>query len=511
MAAGQDMAGPKNMSLRRTFLGHPGGVYLIAAVEVWERFSFYGMRGLLVLFLIAPATQGGFGWGEGQALRFYGAYIGLAYAAPIIGGYLADHHLGPRRALFWGAMLMCAGHFLMTGPVLFPWLIGQLHGVPLHALLHSSPDLAMGALATTGEVAARLAAMARTAGVSASALGAAYLSASYSFYLAVGLIVLGTGFFKPSTYAALGRLYAGDDPHRENGVFLYQIAVNLGAMFSALIAGTLGEKYGWHYGFSAAGVGMVIGALIYNWKQNTYLGRIPHMPPARAHRARHGRRADLSPAERRRLLMIAVMGIFSGLYWLAAEQSGGSINIYAAQHTDRAVLGFEIPATWFQSLNPFFIVVLTPPAMIVWLRLGRRVNQAQKFGIGFVLTAVGFGLMVGAFFEGLYAVDGRSAALWLVGAYLFVTLGELCINSVGLNFVNTYAPLRMVGIVLSFWFLCTAVANYGSGLVGSLTQSVPDGAVFGGIAFGCLCAAALLFIMSKSFSSWLEAPDGGVK
>ena len=207
-------------------------------------------------------------------------------------------------------------------------------------------------------------------------------------------------------------------------------------------------------------------------------------------------------------MLIAVMGVFSGLYWLAAEQSGGSINIYALQSTDRDVFGFEIPATWFQSLNPFFVVLLTPLAMIVWHRLGTRVNQAQKFGIGFIFTAVGFFLMTGAFLQAASAPDGKSAALWLVGAYLFVTLGELCINSVGLNLVNTYAPMRMIGSVLAFWFLCTAIANYGSGLVGALTETIPDGAVFAGIAVVCLTASAALFVGSIWWSSFIHEGEG---
>lgn len=507
-------AGKREWSYTQAFSGHPRGVYLIAVVEVWERFSFYGMRSLLVLFLIAPAATGGFGWSTGEALRFYGAYIALAYLAPIIGGYVADHYLGPRKALVWGAMLMCAGHFLMTGPVLFPWLIGAASGAPLLHYLHAEPGLTFGALTVTQDAGASLDVIIANArandgvALSPEALQLSYLSISYSFYAAAGLIILGTGFFKPNTYAVLGRLYKDQDPQRENGVFLYQISVNLGAIFSALIAGTLGERYGWHYGFSAAGVGMAIGAIIFCWKQNQYLGEIDHTPPAKKYKAEAAAPVKMTAVERRRLMLIAVMGVFSGLYWLAAEQSGGSINIYALQSTDRDVFGFEIPATWFQSLNPFFVVLLTPLAMIVWHRLGTRVNQAQKFGIGFIFTAVGFFLMTGAFLQAASAPDGKSAALWLVGAYLFVTLGELCINSVGLNLVNTYAPMRMIGSVLAFWFLCTAIANYGSGLVGALTETIPDGAVFAGIAVVCLTASAALFVGSIWWSSFIHEGEG---
>lgn len=486
---------------KKVLFGHPKGVYLIALVEVWERFSFYGMRGLLVLFLTAPAASGGFGWSAGQSLQFYGAYIALAYAAPIIGGYIADQFTGPRRALLIGAALMSAGHFLMAGPAFFPWLIGALSGEPLFQVLHDQSTLALGHVTLSGERLALLqdiiaAAAESGAPVSLDAATSAYLSIGYSFYAATGLIILGTGFFKPSSYALLGRLYKDDDPRRENGVFLFQIAVNLGAVFSGLVAGTLGERFGWHWGFSAAGVGMVIGGLIFALNQKKYVGAVPHTPPARLYKQPVGDR-KLTRIEQKRLLGIAILGLFSGLYWLAAEQYGGLINLYAMQSTDRMVGGFEIPATWFQSLNPFFIVTLTPFAMILWAGLGSRVNIPQKFGYGFIMTATGFVLMVLAFREAAAAPDGRSAALWLVGAYLFVTLGELCILSIGTNMVNTYAPLRMIGLALAFWFLCIALGNYGSGLVGALTENVSNGAIFTGIAISCFAAAALLFIGAR--------------
>ena len=495
------------------FRGHPAGVYLIAVVEVWERFSFYGMRALLVLFLIAPITSGGFGWTTVQALQFYGAYIALAYMTPIIGGYMADHLLGPRRSLLVGAILMCIGHFLMVGPVLFPWIIGFVSGYPLGEILHQLTSVPIGGLTITPEIRAALEALSTARSVSGSqvdmkALELAYLSMGYSFYGAAGLIVLGTGFFKPSTYSVIGRLYKDDDPQRENGVFLYQVAVNTGAIFSALIAGTLGEKFGWHYGFSAAGVGMLVAAIIYTLRQQTYLGHIPHTPPARAYKRQQRERRGRSRVERDRLIVIGFMGVFSGLFWMAAEQSGGSISIYAAQQTDRDMMGFEIPATWFQSLNPFFVVLFTPLAMIIWTSAGRHINQAQKFGIGFIFTAIGFLMMVGAFWEASVASDGKSAALWLVAAYLFMTFGELCINSVGLNLVNTYAPVRMLGSVLALWFLCTALGNFLSGIVGSLTASYADGIVFGGIAAGCLGAAILLFTGSRWWSRFVHDHEG---
>lgn len=495
---------PQRIDLRSVFLGHPKGVYVIASVEVWERFSFYGMRALLVLYLTAAVSNHGFGWSAGEALRFYGSYIALAYASPILGGFIADRYTGPRRALMIGSILMIIGHFLMTGPALVPWLIGVMNDAPVAALLYGQDAVPLGRLALTPQSVAGLRALASEAGdISVNAIQAAYLSTGYTFYLATGLIVLGTGFFKPSSYALLGRLYADTDARRENGVFLFQIAVNLGAVLAGIIAGGIGEVYGWHYGFSVAGLGMLVGALIFVLFQNSHLGSVPHTPPARLY-VEPGEKIDLSKTERSRLVIIAIMGMFSALYWLAAEQYGGLINLYAQNSTDRVVLGFEIPATWFQSLNAFFIVTLTPFAMVLWSTKGRHLSPPQKFAIGFIMTAIGFALMVLAFEEAAAAIDQRSSALWLVGAYLFVTLGELCILSIGANMVNTYAPLRMIGLVLAFWFLCTALGNYGSGLVGTLTETIPDGTIFSGIAFACLIASAMLFTGARWWSRFMN-------
>ena len=504
--------GARAGGFRRVFSGHPRGVYLIAVVEVWERFSFYGMRGLLVLFLVAPVMSGGFSWSAGEALRFYGAYIALAYAAPIVGGYIADHFTGPRRALMIGAVLMCIGHLMMAGPVFFPMLIETMTGEHVYDLLYKQSDLSLGHMVLGTADAALLADLVANSGgtVSAGVAELAYWSVSYSFLAATGLIILGTGFFKPNSYAALGRLYRDDDPQRENGVFIFQLSVNLGAIFSGLVAGTIGERFGWHLGFSVAGVGMLVGLIIFAALQNRYLGQIPHTPPARTY---HGqtKKEPLSGLERQRLIAIAFLGIISALYWLAAEQYGGLMNIYAKESTDRIVAGFEVPATWFLSLNPFFIVALTPLAMIVWASLGRQINAPQKFAIGFIMTAIGFILMVLAFQEASAAPDGKSAALWLVGAYLFVTLGELCILSIGMNMVNTYAPLRMLSSVLAFWFLCTALGNYGSGLVGSLTETLPNDIIFSGIAAACLVAAVILLFSARWWSTMVREDEVRVR
>ncbi|MEM8988361.1 MAG: peptide MFS transporter [Pseudomonadota bacterium] len=503
----------KPPTLKEVFAGHPKGVYLIAVVEVWERFSFYGMRGLLVLFLTAAVMNGGFGWSPGQALRFYGAYISLVYVAAIVGGYLADNFIGPRRSLVIGALLMSVGHFLMAGPVAFPWLIGQIYQEPVLSVLHSQSVMPLGGLSLSAEQMIMLQGVLADAkaasgyDVSMAAASFGYLSMSYSFYAATGLIILGTGFFKPSSYALLGRLYKDTDPRRENGVFLFQIAVNFGAVTAGLVAGGIGETYGWHLGFTVAGVGMVIGTIIYMGFQNRYLGSIPHTPPAKIYKKQSTERIPLSDVEKNRLTVIALMGLISALYWLAAEQYGGLLNLYAEGKTDRMVGAFEIPATWFQSLNPFFIVALTPAAMIIWSGVGRHITPPTKFAFGFVFTAVGFFLMAGAFQEAATSVDQRSSALWLVGAYLFVTLGELCILSIGMNMVNSLAPLRMLSSVLAFWFLCTALGNYGSGVVGAMTETLPDIVIFLGIAAACLAAAAVLFVGARWWSRFVHADE----
>lgn len=496
----------------QVLFGHPRGVYLIAVVEIWERFSFYGMRGLLVLFLVVAPQQGGFGWSNGEALAFYGSYIGLAYVTPIIGGYVADNYIGPRHALVIGAVLMSIGHLSMLGIIAMPWIIGEITEAPIEDLLYQQDSLALGAIMLTADNQQLLAQIVDAFNVrhgsEISPLTAqlAYLSISYSFFAAVALIVIGTGFFKPNSYALLGKLYSDDDSRRENGVYLFQMAINLGAVFSGLVIGTVGEKFGWHLGFSIAGVGMVIGTIIYMLMQKRFLGHIDHTPPARVYKQRAVTKS-LSEVEKHRLLAIVGMGLFSALYWMAAEQYGGLINLYTQQSTERIIAGFEIPATWFLSLNPFFIVVLTPVAMLIWAALGTRINPPQKFAVGFFMTAIGFVLMVLAFNEASAAVNQKSSMLWLIGAYFFVTVGELCILSIGGNVVNTYAPLRMIGSILAFWFLCIAAGNFISGQVGALTEHISNGVIFSGIAAVCFIAAMTLLLIAGWWDKLIHAGE----
>lgn len=482
--------------------GHPRGVKLIAVVEVWERFSFYGMRGLLVLFLVAAVPTGGFGWSAEEALRFYGAYTGLFFAAPLLGGYLSDRFLGARRSFVLGGALMAAGHFMMAGPAFIPWLLEQVYQVPVAAALAlpgcPSPGLLWLDDGTSNAI-LRCVQPALSGGpaVPAWVMPAAYIGSGASFYLAIGLLILGSGFFRPGSYSLIASLYDSDDPRREQAFYIVQMGINTGAFLSNLVVGSVGERLGWHVGFTIAGFGMLTALIIFRLGQASAFGADVE-PPA----LRRVERRRLGRVKRSALWAAFVTGLVVGLYWMCAEQAGGLLTLFAAERVDRDVSGFIIPASWFLSLNPLMIILFSPAAMGLWAWIRSRRGQewpvSLKFALGFAWTTAGFLLLVWAAERSSADPPGISP-LWLVGVYLLITLGELCINSVGANFAGRFAPRGQEGFVIAIFFLVVAAGHYASGFIGSLIAHYDHVTIFGGLA---LVAAALALLLPATTSWW---------
>jgi POT family proton-dependent oligopeptide transporter len=432
------------------FFGHPKGLFVLFFSELWERFSFYGMRALLVLYM-TKALQ----YADDRAYGIYGAYVGFVYATPLVGGMLADRFLGARRAIVTGGILMALGHFAM-------------------AVQHP-----------------------------------------VFFFGAMALIISGNGFFKPNISTLVGSLYEKHDARRDGAFTIFYMGINIGAGLAPLLCGYLGERLGWHYGFTLAGIGMIVGLSVFLSGQKL-LGDFGRPPRPEAFREKLAGIPKLpalyvcillfvplaavlltqpfwvrvvvyglspvfvlyviyealrSPAEERgRLFVILILLLFSMTFWACFEQAGSSINLFTDRHVDRHVFGWEIPTTWFQAVNPAFIILLAIPFSWLWVRLGRANRNPLapvKFGLGLLQLALGFVSLVIA---ARSARDGGSAHLfWLVAAYFLHTTGELCLSPVGLSTVTKLAPVRFVGLMMGMWFLSSAFAGVLSGQIAALT------------------------------------------
>jgi len=439
-----------------TWLGHPKGLFLLFATEMWERFSYYGMRALLVLSLVAGvgASDPGFGWTQAQALKLYGLFTGFVYFTPLLGGWLADNYLGQRRSVIIGGLVMAAGQFTLA------------------AAIPGNQQL---------------------------------------FYAGLVLLVIGNGFFKPNISTMVGDLYPEGDARRDGAFTIFYMGINLGAFLAPLVCSTLGEdpSRGWRYGYLAAGIGMIISVVVQVGFAQRYLGDIGRVPAAhRALAQSGGRKEPLTPDEVDRLRVIFMLFVFIVLFWAAFEQAGGLMNLYASEKTNRVVGGFEVPAGWFQSLNPLFIVVLAPLFSMMWGRLGktgRNPATPRKMVFGLVLTGVGFLAMVAAALES--QTGAKASMLWLVLAYFFHTTGELCISPVGLSMVTKLAPLRLASLMMGVWFLINFVANWLAGIIGSYAESLGELTIFGGLAGTLFAFAVVLWTLSAMLVRWMHGAE----
>ena len=458
--------------------------------EMWERFSYYGMRALLILYLAAPESAGGPGFSIPTAALIYGIYTFGVYATGIPGGWIADRFLGQYKAVLYGGVLITAGHFSMAMP------------------------------------------------------GMAF------FFLGLGLIIVGTGLLKTNVSTMVGSLYEDDDPRRDGGFSIFYMGINLGAFLAPLIIGTIGQKVGWHYGFAAAGVGMVAGLIQYvlgKGKLQAGLDRIaarkedatygePSMRPialgvggavvgyvaATLGGAGIGMQVmvslvgmfigglagylsdqDLEPDEWKRIRAILMLFIFSTLFWAAFEQAGSSLNLFADKVTNLSAFGYVFPSTWFQSLNALFIMMLAPVFAGLWVWLAARNKEPSspgKFVFGLIFVGLGFLLLVppsiASGYDGTVNTNDVSSG-WLFGVYLIHTIGELCLSPVGLSMVTKLAPRTMVGSMMGVWFLSVAIGNFIGGYTAGFFETLDLSQLFGSVAATTIGAGVILIFLVK--------------
>jgi POT family proton-dependent oligopeptide transporter len=483
---------------------HPAGLSTLFFLEMWERFSYYGMRAILMLFMIAAIETGGLGFSEQYAGAVYGLYTAGVYLLAVPGGWLADRLIGQQRAVWYGGIIIALGHFTLAIPTL------------------------------------------------------------QCFFLGLFLIVVGTGLLKPNVSTLVGELYPEGGSRRDAGFSIYYMGINLGAFIGPLIVGWLGEKVDWHYGFAAAGVGMVLGLIQYRL-QLPKLGDAGRLPtrnladpadPARLRREWTGMwaavgllvalaalawfgvlRVDpvllarstvgvilgvavvyfayilvlgkLDAVERRRIWLLAILFLGAALFWAGFEQAGSSLNVFAERHTDRVLFGWEVPASWFQSINPIFIILLAPVFAAIWIRLGVRnldPSLPLKFGLGLISLGLGFGVM--AFAATLAAQGEQVLPLWLVLTYLLHTTGELCVSPVGLSAVTKLAPRKFLSQMLGLWFISISMGNLIAGLVAGRfdSESLPQ---MPGLFLNILLWTAVPGLILVFASRWLRHLAGG--
>ena len=448
------MATTAKLPHQKELFGHPVGLYVLFFTEMWERFSYYGMRALLVLYLTSKTTDvnPGEGWTQGEALALYGWYTALVYIMSIPGGILADKYLGQKKSVILGAILLVIGHSVLA------------------------------------------------------------IEAMWAFYTGLVFIILGVGCLKPNISTMVGGLYAKGDVRRDKGFTIFYIGINIGAFLSGLVVGYVGEVHGWHYGFGLAGILMVLGLIQFLAGQKYLVHVGNYLAKSDKAEDREAYKRPLTKIEKDRVIVLLISFLLIIAFFAAFEQAGGLMNIYAKEKTNRMLMGWEVPATWFQSLNSFFIITLGVAVASYWAKRRLRGTEASslfKMIIGLGITGIGFLFMSAAATE--YDNTGSSAMYWLVLAYLFHTVGELCLSPVSLSFVTKLAPAKYASIMMGIYFATTGLGNKAAGLLGESSSVFGEFKVFTGIAIFCVGFALLVFVFFKKLKALTHGAEDDEK
>ncbi len=481
--------GPAPHAHDRAFFGHPRGLSTLFFTEMWERFSYYGMRALLILFMTAPLAAGGLGFDTAAAGAVYGLYTSMVYMMTLPGGWIADRLIGQRRAVLYGGIIIALGHFCMAVP----------------------------SLAT--------------------------------FYIGLFLIVIGTGLLKGNVSVIVGQLYGKTDKRRDAGFSIFYMGINLGAFIAPLVCGYLGQNVDWHLGFGTAGIGMALGVVQYllgskylgdagmrpapaaspaafaelkkrvtiwggvvivavlGFAFATYTGALPITVSQVADGAGYFllivtvvffawlfTSANWTPEERKRLYAIGIFFLAAALFWSVFEQAGSTLNLFADRDTRTELFGLPFPSSWFQSLNSLYLIAFAPVFAWVWIRLGsREPSTTAKFAVGLIFVGAGFGILIVA--ARLAAQGIQVSPMWLATTYLLHTIGELSLSPVGLSAMTKLAPARIAGLMMGVWFLATSVGNFIAGRLSGFYEAMPLPDLFGAVTAFAVVAGVILFML----------------
>ena len=470
--------------------GHPAGLYLVFFTGMWERFSYYAMRGILVLYLTATWLNGGLGYDEKFSTTVYGLATGLCYFTPLFGGWLSDRYLGQRKSILIGGFIMVLAQFLLFAPELFTTV---------------SPNLTPEQLAHN-EFIGRV-----------------------GLFAGLFLLIIGNGFFKPNISSIVGDLYEPGDRRLDSAFSIFYMGINLGAVIAPLIVGLFADNvfattfvdangvtqitHGYRYGFLAAAVGVLIGQLLFVFLSNKYLGNIGMEPKGAAKLAESSTeevKVPLTRQEKERIAVIFIFFFFAVFFFAGMEQAGASFNLYANKYIDRTIFGHEIPTAWLQMINPFFVIVLAPVFAYFWnTRLGQALNTPLKMGLGLIVLGIGFWFMLIAGFQrgatwhgGLNIVDNADATIkasmiWMILTYLLHTIGELSLSPVGLSIVTKLSPARFASLFMGVWIMAAAFANMLAGLISSYVVELGASTVFASISAFVMVLGILMVSLNK--------------
>jgi POT family proton-dependent oligopeptide transporter len=437
--------------------GHPPALYMLFFTEMWERFSYYGMRGILILYLTKQWVEGGLAIDPKEASLIYGFFTGFVYFTPLIGGWLADKFLGQRKAITIGGLTMMLGQFALFA-----------------------------------------------------------MNTHMGLYIGLLLLIIGNGFFKPNISTLVGRLYPANDPRRDAAFSIFYMGINLGAFLAPLVIGLFAEDmfavrneageiitYGYKYGFLIAGLGMLLGQITFNGLAQKYLGDLgrkpAHQEAASAEEAAAQNRA-LTHEEKQRMSVIFILTAFVVFFWAGFEQAGSSLSLYTDSFIDRKIGDWEMPTSWFQSVNPLFIVALAPLFAMFWTsKLGSKFTTPVKMGLGMILLGIGFFFMLGAVAERGGEnpdVTVKASLMWLMMTYLIHTIGELALSPVGLSVVTKLAPVKFASLMMGVWLLSSFLANIIGGFVAASVESMGAFAIFATIS-GFVIFLGLIMILLK--------------
>jgi len=430
-----------NQTSQETFLGHPKGLFILFFTELWERFSFYGMRAILVLYLTAETTDKlnpGLGWTSKEALALYGWYGMFVYFMGIFGGAIADKWLGQKKSVVVGGVFIILGQFSLA------------------------------------------------------------VDSIMMFYSGLLLLVCGVGLLKPNISTMVGGLYPKGDSKRDAGFTLFYIGINIGALAAPILVGYFGEKVDWHLGFSLAGFGMIVGqaVFVFGGKHLKAVGNLLKHSPT------HGHLADqsLTKVEKDRIVVLLLSFLIVIVFWAAYEQAGGLMNLYARDSVDRFVFGFEVPTSWFQSLHAFYVVLIGAPMAWLWLKwgnMGKESSAIFKMGVGMIIMSISFLALMGAVYDASINMLGKAPIYWLLFSYFLHVIAELSISPVALSFITKLAPAKYASLMMGAYFAITGLGNKAAGILGEAAQEAGEMAVFSVIALACLFVGILIFLFVK--------------
>jgi len=425
------------------FKEHPKGLYILFFTEMWERFSYYGMRAILTLYMITEVSQKnpGLGWDDALALSIYGWYTMAVYVMSIPGGIIADRWLGQKKTVLYGGILLIFGHSILA------------------------------------------------------------IDALWAFAAGLTLIVLGVGGLKPNISTMVGGLYRKGDPRRDHGFTVFYIGINLGAFLASLVVGGVGELYGWHYGFGLAGIGMLLGVSVFLYGQK-YLKNVGE-PPKRRTDTKIQIKNPLTKIEKDRMVVLLLSFLIIIVFWAAFEQAGGLMNIYTNSKVNRMLFGWQIPTSWFQSLNPLFIMAFGTLVATFWLKRQRAANKEAstlfKMAIGTMIMGTGFLMMSGASLQA--TSTGQAGMYWIIAAYLLHTIGELCASPTALSFITKLAPVKYGSLMMGTYFAATGLGNKVAGLLGESASHAGELQVFTGIFIFTAVFGILLLVFLKKLKA----------